>query len=64
MQEVAGEGILLAGGAAAILLQVADPRVAAGIAAHSDFADRPLDRLHATLTYLYVTAYGTDAEAA
>ncbi len=62
MQEVAGEGILLAGGAAAILLQLADPRVAAGVAAHSDFADRPLDRLHGTLTYLYVTAYGTDEE--
>lgn len=62
MQEVAGEGILLAGGAAAILLQVADPRIAAGVAHHSDFADRPLDRLHGTLTYLYVTAYGSDDE--
>lgn len=62
MQEVAREGILLAGGAAAILLQLADPRVAAGVARHSDFADRPLDRLLGTLTYLYVTAYGTDEE--
>jgi uncharacterized protein (DUF2236 family) len=62
MQDVAGEGILLAGGAAAILLQLADPRVAAGVAAHSDFAQRPLDRLHGTLTYLYVTAFGTEDE--
>ena len=62
MQEVAGEGIPLAGGAAAILLQVADPRVAAGVARHSDFAERPLDRLHGTLTYLYVLAYGTEEE--
>ncbi len=62
MQDVAGEGILLAGGAAAILLQVADPRVAAGVARHSDFAQRPLDRLHGTLTYLYVLAYGTPEE--
>lgn len=62
MQDVAGEGILLAGGAAAILLQVADPRVAAGVARHSDFAERPLDRLHGTLTYLYVLAYGTEDE--
>ena len=62
MQEVAGEGILLAGGAAAILLQLADPRVAAGVAAHSDFTERPLDRLHGTLTYLYVIAYGTEEE--
>ena len=62
MQEVAGEGIPLGGGDAAILLQVADPRVAAGVARHSDFAERPLDRLHGTLTYLYVLAYGTEEE--
>lgn len=62
MRDVAGEGILLAGGAAAILLQVADPRVAAGVARSSTFEERPLDRLHGTLTYLYVLAYGSDDE--
>jgi uncharacterized protein (DUF2236 family) len=61
--DVSGEGILLAGGAAAILLQVADPAVARVVARHSDFAERPLDRLHGTLTYLYVTVYGTPDEA-
>ncbi len=49
MQDVAGEGILLAGGAAAILLQVADPRVAAGVARQQRLRrERPLDRLHGT----------------
>lgn len=62
MQDVAGEGILIAGGAAAILLQAADPRIAADVAVHSDFASRPLDRLRGTLTYLYVLAYGTEEE--
>lgn len=63
IQDVSGEAILLAGGAAAILLQVADPAVARGVAGHSTFAERPLERLHGTLTYLYVTVYGTPEEA-
>ncbi|HWR85066.1 MAG TPA: oxygenase MpaB family protein, partial [Rhodoglobus sp.] len=52
--DVSDEAILLAGGGAAILQQLANPVVAAGVAGHSDFAERPLDRLHGTLTYLYV----------
>ena len=63
MRETSDESILLAGGAAAILLQIADPAVARGVAGHSNFAERPLDRLHGTLTYLYVTVYGTPEEA-
>ena len=62
--DVSAEAILLAGGARAILLQLANPAVAAGVARHSDFAARPLDRLNGTLTYLYVTVYGTPDEAA
>lgn len=62
--DVSAEAILLAGGGAAILQQLANPVVAAGVARHSDFANRPLDRLHGTLTYLYVTVYGTPEEAA
>ena len=63
MRETSGEAILLAGGAAAILLQVADPAVARGVARHSTFAERPLDRLNGTLTYLAVIVYGTPEEA-
>ena len=61
--DVSADAILLAGGARAILLQLANPGVGHGVAEHSDFVDRPLDRLHGTLTYLYVTVYGTPDEA-
>jgi uncharacterized protein (DUF2236 family) len=63
MRRVAREGALLAGGARAILLQVAHPGVARGVAGHSDFSARPLDRLRATLTYVYGVTYGTPEEA-
>ncbi|SEB38916.1 Uncharacterized conserved protein, DUF2236 family [Paramicrobacterium humi] len=59
---MAAESVLVAGGGAAILLQIADERVGLGVAQHSDFASRPLDRLHATLRYVYVQVYGTGAE--
>ena len=62
MQKVAREGALLAGGARAILLQVAHPAVGRGVAEHSDFATRPLDRLRATLTYVYCVTFGTPEE--
>lgn len=62
MRRVAREGALLAGGARAILLQVAHPAVGRGVAQHSDFADRPLERLRATLTYVYCVTYGTSEE--
>ncbi len=62
--DVSDEAILLAGGARAILLQLANPGVGRGVAEHSDFANRPLDRLRGTLTYLYVIVYGTPEESA
>jgi uncharacterized protein (DUF2236 family) len=60
--DVSAEAVLLAGGARAILLQLANPAVGHGVAEHSDFANRPLDRLRGTLTYLYVIVYGTPDE--
>ncbi len=63
MRVVAREGALLAGGARAILLQVAHPGVARGVAEHSDFANRPLDRLRATLAYVYGVTFGTPEES-
>ncbi|GGF19880.1 oxygenase MpaB family protein [Subtercola lobariae] len=62
--DVAAEGILLAGGGRAILLQIADPAVGAGVAAHSDFANRPLERFANTVTYAYSTVFATPAELA
>jgi uncharacterized protein (DUF2236 family) len=61
--DVSAEAILLAGGGAALLLQLANPAVGRGVAEHSDFANRPLSRLTGTLTYLTVTVYGTPEEA-
>jgi uncharacterized protein (DUF2236 family) len=47
------DGAIVAGGAAAILLQVADPVVARGVAERSSFAVDPLRRLRHTLTFVY-----------
>lgn len=58
------EGVLLLGGGAAILLQLADPRVARGVAEHSGFRDRPLDRLLGTLDYVYAVGFGDDETVA
>jgi uncharacterized protein (DUF2236 family) len=60
----ASDGVLIAGGARAILLQVAEPAVAAGVARHSDFAHRPVERLRNTLTFAYAVVLGTPDDAA
>ena len=52
-RQYSAEGALIAGGGAAILLQLGDPVVAAGVAAHSDFSSDPLRRLRHTLAYVY-----------
>ncbi|PPF88689.1 hypothetical protein C5B96_02335, partial [Subtercola sp. Z020] len=62
--DIAAEGILLAGGGRAILMQIANPAVGAGVAAHSGFADRPLERLANTVTYAYATVFATPVELA
>lgn len=60
LEQYAEDGVLVLGGAAAILLQVADPVVAAGVARHSAFATDPLRRLRHTLTYVYAVTLGDD----
>ena len=62
MRDIGGDAVLLAGGGRAILMQIAHPSVGAGVAHHSDFTSRPLDRLHGTLTFCYAQVYGTDAD--
>ncbi|KAJ5630162.1 hypothetical protein N7528_003819 [Penicillium herquei] len=62
MGKVVQEAIILAGGAVAILLQVAEPGVGKGVDNHSNFAYRPIDRLRTTMTYIYCMVYGTEAE--
>jgi uncharacterized protein (DUF2236 family) len=63
IRRVAGEGLLLAGGGRATLLQIAHPGVAQGVFEHSTFAERPLDRLRGTMSYVYGVLYGSRAEA-
>lgn len=60
---VGRERVLLAGGPAALLLQLAHPLVAAGVAAHSDFTEDPLRRLRGTLDAVLTVTFG-DVEQA
>ncbi|HET6726334.1 MAG TPA: oxygenase MpaB family protein [Gammaproteobacteria bacterium] len=62
MAAIAGEGILLAGGMRAILLQVAHPAIGRGVAEHSNFTNRAMDRLRATMTYVYCMTFGSPDE--
>jgi uncharacterized protein (DUF2236 family) len=60
---VGRERILLLGGPAALLLQLAHPLIAAGVADHSDFLADPFARLRATLDATLRISFG-DAEQA
>lgn len=53
------ERLVLLGGPAAAVLQVAHPVVALGVAHHSSFTSDTLGRLHRTLEAVYVVAFGT-----
>lgn len=63
-ERYAADGALVLGGLAAILLQVADPVVARGVAAHSAFATDPMRRLRHTLAFVYAVLLGTPAQRA
>ncbi|WP_081612337.1 oxygenase MpaB family protein [Curtobacterium flaccumfaciens] len=54
----------VAAGGRAILLQIADPVVAAGVRRHSDFARRPQQRLAHTLMFIYAVVIGTESDSA
>ena len=51
------------GGGRALLLQVAHPLVAAGVAAHSNFRDAPLQRLWRTLDLMLTITFADAARA-
>lgn len=61
-ERYARDSVLVLGGAAAILLQVADPVVGRGVATHSAFAEDPMRRLRHTLSYVYAVALGEPAQ--
>lgn len=64
IRDLAPESILVLAGGRAILLQLANPAVGHGVARHSDFAARPLDRLTGTLSYVYAVTCGTPIDRA
>lgn len=57
------EALLLAGGTCALLMQLAHPAVAAGVAQHSDFRGDPFGRLRRTLTASYAVVFGATPRA-
>jgi uncharacterized protein (DUF2236 family) len=57
------EGVLLLGGGRALLLQVAHPLVAAGVAQHSNYREDPFGRLYRTLDTVTTIVFGATAEA-
>ena len=63
VRTVLGEGALLLGGGRALLMQVAHPSVAAGVAEHSDFARNPFARLMRTLEASYGIVFGAEDAA-
>jgi uncharacterized protein (DUF2236 family) len=63
MWKINRESVLLLGGRAALLMQLAHPLVAAGVADHSDFRAEPLKRLRRTLEATTAVVFG-DVRAA
>jgi uncharacterized protein (DUF2236 family) len=55
--------VLLLGGRAALLMQLAHPSVAAGVADHSDFRTDPFGRLRRTLDVMLTIVFGDRATA-
>jgi uncharacterized protein (DUF2236 family) len=63
MARVNRERVLLVGGQRALVMQLAHPLVAAGVAHHSDFPARASERLRRTLDLSLTLIYGTPEEA-
>ncbi|MEX2135806.1 MAG: oxygenase MpaB family protein [Chloroflexota bacterium] len=57
------EVLVLAGGSCALLMQLAHPAVAAGVAEHSDFRADPFARLRRTLAATHAVVFGTTPRA-
>lgn len=57
------EGLLIASGGAASLLQTAHPRIAQGVYDHSYTASDPLGRLRGTMQWVYAVSFGSREEA-
>lgn len=64
VHDIAAESLLIGAGGRAILLQLANPAIGHGVANHSSFATRPLDRLNGTLSYVYAIVFGNADQVA
>jgi uncharacterized protein (DUF2236 family) len=63
VRRVNAEPVLLLGGGRALLMQLAHPLVARGVAEHSDFRADPFDRLRRTLDAVSTIVFGPEAAA-
>jgi uncharacterized protein (DUF2236 family) len=63
LRRINNEGVLLLGGGRALLLQIAHPAVAAGVAQHSDYRNQRWRRLLRTLRPIYQIVYGSSDQA-
>ncbi|GAB2837780.1 oxygenase MpaB family protein [Actinocorallia aurea] len=63
IRQISREPFGLLGGGPALLLQLAHPKVAQGVAEHSTFQTGPFGRLMSTLDYLAMVVFGTKDEA-
>jgi uncharacterized protein (DUF2236 family) len=57
------EMVLLAAGGRALLMQLAHPKVAAGVVQHSDFQADPLARLHRTMSAMWSIVFDKEPQA-
>lgn len=57
------EMVLLLAGGRALLMQLAHPKVAAGVAAHSRFQEDPLGRLYRTMSRMWSIVFDEEAQA-
>jgi uncharacterized protein (DUF2236 family) len=62
IKTILAENISMAGGPAAVLLQIANDKIGLAVSEHSSFTKRPVQRARRTLFYLYVMAFGTPEE--
>jgi len=63
LRQMGQEPVCLLGGGRALLLQLAHPLVAAGVADHSGFRTKPLQRLQRTLDLMRMLIYGDRHQA-
>ena len=63
MWRINREAVLLGAGPTALLLQIAHPLVAEGVAQHSTFAADPFKRLHGTITTTMDLVFGDGVAA-